>query len=242
MYKKRIEEFLLKEYWCTKENLHGKETIYSVNKSMEKPYIKIMAYRNCVVICTSENIQPEVQQLLRQKSRDEIFEMPYVFGQTIHYVPDGTYTDEFPTLQDYQWGFLFDKDIYSLKGLTGFENSLVFDEEGMTPTKAVCFVKDKDKIVGVSGAVETSVYGLWEIGVDVSEGYRGTGIGTELVKILTGKLLKQDIIPFYSASVTNIGSQMVANRCDYIPVWVDTFGTVFDECYAYKRIVKPKIL
>lgn len=237
MYKERVEELLSKEYWCTKEELNGKETIYSVNKVMERPYIKIMAYRNCVVICTSENMHLEVKQLLREKSRDEIFEMPYVFGQTIHYVPDGMYTEKFPTSPDYQWEFLFDKDINSLKGVTGFENSLEFDEKGMTQTKAVCVVKDKEQIVGVSGAVETSVHGLWEIGIDVTERYRGTGIGTKLVKTLTGKLLEQDIIPFYSASVTNIGSQMVASRCGYIPVWVDTFGTVFDEYYAYKRIV-----
>lgn len=237
MYKERVEELLSTEYWCTKEELNGKETTYSVNKGMVKPYIKIMAYRNCVVVCTSENIQSEVKQLLREKSRDEIFEMPYVFGQTIHYVPDGTNTENFPTLSDYHWEFLFGEDIYSLKGLTGFENSLAFDEEGMTPTKAVCVFKDKDRIIGVSGAVETLVHGLWEIGIDVTEKYRGTGIGTDLVKKLTGKLLEQDIIPFYSASVTNIGSQMVASRCGYIPVWVDTFGTVFDENYTYKRLV-----
>ncbi len=40
----------------------------------------------------------------------------------------------------------------------------------------------------------------------------------------------------YSASVTNIGSQMVASRCGYIPFWVDTFETVLDESFAYHNM------
>lgn len=59
----------------------------------------------------------------------------------------------------------------------------------------------------------------------------------ELVKKLTDVLLAKNIVPFYSASVTNIGSQMVASRCGYIPVWVDTFGTIFDGTSVYQDIL-----
>ena len=55
---------------------------------------------------------------------------------------------------------------------------------------------------------------------------------------LTKELLARDIIPFYSASVTNIGSQMVASRCGYIPLWVDTFGTILDGSSVYNEIMK----
>ena len=51
--------------------------------------------------------------------------------------------------------------------------------------------------------------------------------------MLALEILKKGIVPFYSASVTNVGSQMVASRAGYIPCWVDTFGNVFDEYYAY---------
>lgn len=67
-----------------------------------------------------------------------------------------------------------------------------------------------------------------KVRVDVLPEYRNSGMGTYLVAKLTGELLKRDMVPFYSASVTNIGSQMVAARCGYIPAWVDTYGTVLD--------------
>ena len=70
------------------------------------------------------------------------------------------------------------------------------------------------------------------------EEYRNARLGTYLVKGLTKELLTRNIIPFYSASITNIGSQMVANRCDYIPFWVDTFGTSLDGSSVYNDMMK----
>lgn len=63
-------------------------------------------------------------------------------------------------------------------------------------------------------------------------------LGTCLVRGLTKELLARNIVPFYSASITNIGSQMVANRCGYIPFWVDTFGTVLDGSSVYNHMVE----
>ena len=54
---------------------------------------------------------------------------------------------------------------------------------------------------------------------------------------LTRELLERNILPYYSASVTNLGSQMVASRCGYIPAWVDTFGTTLDGSSVYNEIV-----
>jgi len=31
---------------------------------------------------------------------------------------------------------------------------------------------------------------------------------------------------------------MVANRCDYIPFWVDTFGTILDGSSVYNDMMK----
>ena len=93
--------------------------------------------------------------------------------------------------------------------------------------------RDQERIAGVAGAAESSVQGVWEMGVDVLEDYRNAGLGTFLVRKLAGELLTRKIVPFYSASVTNLGSQMVANRCGFILCWVDTFGTVLDGSSVY---------
>lgn len=45
--KNKIEELLSKEYYCTLKDLNEKGIIYSVNPKAVKPYIKILAYRNC---------------------------------------------------------------------------------------------------------------------------------------------------------------------------------------------------
>ncbi len=66
----------------------------------------------------------KIQKLLKDKSRDEIFEFPLVYGQTIHYVPDVDCKESIFISSDYENEFLFDEDIFRLRGLTGFGNSL----------------------------------------------------------------------------------------------------------------------
>ncbi len=241
LIKNRIEELLSQEFYCSFKELNEKATVYSVNCNAKQPYIKILAYRNCVVVCTSEKIHSKIRELLQEKNRDEIFEVPFVYGQTIHYVPDAGCIEDVSVSTGFEQEFLFDRDVLQLTGLTGFENSLAFDENGFTTTKAVYIVRDKDRIIGVAGAAESPVNGVWEIGVDVMEGYRNAKLGTQLVKKLTKELLARNIIPFYSASITNIGSQMVANKSGYIPYWVDTFGTILDGSSIYNDLVEDLI-
>lgn len=100
----------------------------------------------------------------------------------------------------------------------------------------VCVAKDHNRVIGVAGAAGSSIDDLWEMGVDVIEEYRNAKLGTYLVRRLTKELLSRNIVPFYSASVTNIGSQMVAYRCGYRPCWVDTYGTVLDGSSVYNDL------
>ena len=151
------------------------------------------------MVCTSENLHYKVQELLQSKNRDEIFELPLVYGQTIHYVPNDNYTEDALISLDCKCEYLFGRDILSLTGLTGFENSLAFDENGSTSTKGVYIAKDNNKIIGVADAAESSTDGVWEIGIDVMEKYRNARLGTYLVRGLTKELLARNIIPFYSA-------------------------------------------
>lgn len=232
----RIERLLSKEYYCSPQELNGKDTVYSVNTEAKQPYIKILAYRNCVTVCTSKDLSAKIQELLRGKSRDEMFEIPFVYGQTIHYVPDPDCLERVLAVSGDQCEFLFEKEVWELSGLTGFENSVSFDDDGMTPAKAVYIARDGGAVVGAAGAAVTSVDGVWEVGVDVMAEYRNAGLGSRLVSGLTKELLTRNIVPFYSASVTNIGSQMVACRCGYIPSWVDTFGTTLDGSSVYRGV------
>ena len=233
----RIEAFLSKEYGCDLAVLNGKETVFTVWPDIGRPYIKIMAYRNCVVVCSSEELHIKLKTLLEGRNRDVIFELPFVYGQTIHYVPEKVYKTDGETDSDYTFDFYYGDSILSLRGGVDFPNSLAFDGSGLTPTRAACLARMHGRVAGAAGASETAASGLMEAGVDVVEGHRNAGLGTRLIRRLTGALLDRDVVPFYSASVTNIGSQMIASRCGYIPMWVDTYGTILDGSSDYHEIV-----
>lgn len=183
----KVEELLSGQFCLRKACLRGNQTVFTVKADAKKPYLKILAYKNCVAVCSSEELSGRLRWLLQ--------------------------------------------------GLTGFDNSLVFEEDGSTVARAVCIAGDGKDIIGIAGASGTSVDSFWEVGVDVREKYRGEGVGTYLVSRLTNELTERDIVPFYSASVTNIGSQRTAHRSGYIPMWVDTFGTILDGSSVYDDIV-----
>lgn len=232
----RIEALLAKEYFCTAEQLQGQSVIFTEDTVSRKPRINVMAYRDSVIVCVSTGLFDRIQMLLQDRNRDEIFELPYLYGQTIHYVPDRPPEMAAPPQYDFQ--FLFGEEVAALNGLRGFENSLAFDARGYTPTAAVCVARQDGQIVGVAGASTVEADMMLEAGVDVLPGHRHARLGTYLVSELTRALLKRDILPFYSASVTNLGSQMAANRCGYIPAWVDTFGNTLDGSSIYPNIVQ----
>lgn len=146
----KIEELLAKEYFCTIKELNTDGIFFTKNLSVTQSYIKMMAYRNVVIVCTSKNIFPRVKDLLKDKSRDEIFEFPFVYGQTIHYVPDADYTHEETKLREYDFQIFFGEEILSLQGLKGFDNSLAFDDAGCTPAKAAYIARHHKKIIGIS--------------------------------------------------------------------------------------------
>lgn len=114
-------------------------------------------------------------------------------------------------------------NLKTLCDIEGFENSLAFDAEGNTNTTIVlCAIKDNE-IIAIAGAAPTGK--LMEVGIDVKKKWRGYGLVRLLVRNLTVEILERNMIPFYSASVTNLASQAVAIRSGYMPLWTDSFGT-----------------
>lgn len=76
--------------------MHSMLMIYSINSNAKRPYIKILTYRNCVVVCTSQDLHFKIREILQNKTRDEIFELPFVYGQTINYVPNDHNKYDYP--------------------------------------------------------------------------------------------------------------------------------------------------
>lgn len=232
-----IKSYLAEQFFCDLSELESSRTVFTINNKSQSPYIKIMAFNKCVIISASESIFSEVKAALNGKSRDEIFEFPFVYGQTIRYIPDVENLPEITLPEEYSYELLQGSEVNRLKDIKGFDNSLRFDCDGNASTQIVFLAKKDDEVIGLAGAgVETDK--MWEVGIDVKAEYRKGGLGTKLVSRLTREILAKGIVPFYSASVTNIGSQMVANRCGYLPCWVDTYGNILDGSSVYNSYVK----
>lgn len=219
-----IFKHIAEQMKCSVDELHSGETNFIMDETVSKRYVKILSVGDTNVVTVSKNIYSEAMRCLRGKNRDELYESDFVFGQTLHYVPDLSQMTILPYTNDFTFELLVSDEIQKLRGIHGFDNSLSFDEDGNTTTCIVLYAKKNDEIVALAGAsiVDDD---LREIGIDVKKEYRKKNLASLLVHNLTVAIMEQDKIPFYSASVTNIASQAVAIRSGYMPLWTDTYGT-----------------
>lgn len=218
---------------CSTEELSGEGVLYVPNESAEPPFLQLAAIGERVAVSASPELLPRVRELTEGRSRDEIFELPLVYGQTIHFIPDDLTSRPMP--DGYEYSLLEGEALKELAGLRGFPNSLAFDGNGHTGTGIVCFARSGGGIAAIAGAGQESE-NLWEMGVDTDTAHRGKGLGAALVGWLARELMERERVPFYSASVTNIGSQSVAHRAGLRPLWVDTYSNTLIDDYIYKDI------
>lgn len=218
-----IYQYIAKQMNCSIKDLQTGETVFIEADNKPERYVKILSIADTNIVTLSSDLYSEGIRCLYGKSRDELYESNYVFGQTLHYVPDTSQMLPLPLIEGYSFELLIGDEIRKLYGIQGFDNSLSFDEDGNTPTCIVLYAKKYDHIIALAGASYVNDE-LREVGIDVMKEYRGKKLAALLVHNLTVEILKQGKTPFYSASVTNIASQAVAIRSGYMPLWTDTFG------------------
>ncbi len=83
-----------------------------------------------MVVSASPELLPQVKALTQGRTRDELFELPLVYGQTIHFIPDQV--SDMPLSAGYEYHLLEGVALGQLAGLSAFPNSLAFDEDGHT--------------------------------------------------------------------------------------------------------------
>lgn len=219
--KYEIYEYIADSVNCTVEQLKSGTTCFV--KNPWEGCIKILSIRDTDIISLSEDKYAIGKQLLTGKNRDELYESTLIFGQTLHYLPDLQVMNRLPLIEGFSYELYEEDTLYKLCGIKGFENSLAFDTEGTTNTNiALCARKDIE-IIAVAGASAVSGK-IAEVGIDVKKEWRGHGLAGLLIRNLTVELLERNMIPFYSASVTNLASQAVAIRSGYMPLWTDSYG------------------
>ena len=218
-----VYRYIAEQMNCSMQDLHTGETVFIEDATKPEKYIKILSVGDTDIITLSSDMFSDGKRHLDGKSRDELYESHYVFGQTLYYVPDMNQMERLPFIEGYTYELVVADEIRKLYGIKGFDNSLSFDENGNTSTCIVLYAKKDKDIIALAGASYVNSE-LREVGIDVKKEFRRKKLASLLVRNLTVEILKQGKIPFYSASVTNIASQAVAIRSGYMPLWTDTFG------------------
>lgn len=228
----KIKNYLANKYNCDVRELDKKGL--NIIKNDKENNLKMLLFYNLILISSSNNLYDLVKEKLSNKSVYEIFEFPLVYGDSIYFIPDLeriTKQDEIDNLSFK----LFDGNTSDIGLSSGFENAITFESGKCISDIAYCAF-DGDKIVGIAGADKIND-DIWEVGIEVLPEYRKDGLATILTKNLTLKILEKGIIPIWCASSTNIGSQAVAYKSNYIPLWFETFGDVFDNGFVYKELI-----
>ncbi len=228
-----IKKYLSEKFECNIADLDKKGLNIIKNKHDSK--LKMLLFYDLILVSSSENMYDYVCEKLKDKNTYEVFEFPLVYGQSIFYIPNLNKITRQDEVSKYEFK-LFDGNTNEIDLSSGFENAITFEDGKCISNIAYCAYED-GKVIGVAGADKVAD-DIWEVGIEVLPEYRKDGLATILTKNLTLKILEKGIVPIWTASISNIGSQAVATNSDYIPLWMETFGDIFEENYAFKDITK----
>lgn len=231
---KTVKKYLANKYNCDIKELD--KTGLNIIKNNSENKLKILLFYDLILVSTSENLYELVKEKLTGKNVYEIFEFPLVYGQSIYFIPDLTRLEKQDEIKKYEFK-LFDGNTEQIELSSGSENAITFGENGKCISNIAYCAYCNGNIIGVAGADKINE-DIWEVGIEVLPEYRKDGLATILTKNLTMKILEKGIVPIWCASSTNIGSQAVANRSCYIPLWVESFGDIFDDGFVYKDLLK----
>ena len=180
-----------------------------------------------IVVSATPIILNAVKPMLTGKNRDEAFELPFIYGHNLYYLPD---LELIKPLAE-PVGFLYDMaeadDIPPLYRLEGFHNALQYDAGHPRPDVLAVFAKKDGNIAGMAGA-SADCARMWQIGMDVLPKYRHNGLAAYLVNWLTLEVMKRQMVPYYGTAPSNIASQRVAHRAGYCPSWICAYKGKFD--------------
>lgn len=235
---KIINNYICQSEWnITMDDINADSVV--IKRNNLEHAVKIIGINNATIVSASKNLLPIVKREFKGKCRDMIFECPLSYGQTIFYIPNFKECKKLKSKM-FDCKYYFNtQEIEKLENLESFENSITFNDNNECISKIAYVAYDKGKIVGCAGAIE--LYdGIYEMGIDVLPEYRNKGLATILTTNLRLKIQDMGIIPVWRSSITNIGSQSVAQKSGFVPYYISSFGTIGDGFYPYKRLMGIK--
>lgn len=149
----------------------------------QSPFLEIVTMGKGIVVSADSNILTKVKPLLENKTREDIFVAPFVFGHSLYYIPDCNRLKKLPMPDDFNFYIKEGKEIHDLYKISGFENAIQYDVNYPRPDVIVIYAMYNNKIVAIAGASADSNL-MWQIGIDVLPQFRNKELVTSLVSNL----------------------------------------------------------
>lgn len=142
----------------------------------------------------------------------------------IYFLPDPD-AEEFDFECPYELKWYDREEIIKIKG-NKFHNALLYCED--CPDEiAVAAIDSSGQPAALAGA-SSDGKNLWQIGVDVLDGYRQHGLAVYLVTLLKNRIFSMGKVPFYGTSESHSISRKVAVRAGFVPAWCEIYSTALD--------------
>ena len=226
---------------CTPDDLNGETDSFVFTEVRNNPgrrpfprgerHFEMYSMGTSVVVSASPDILEIVKPLLEGKTRDEAFNMSFVEGQGINFLPDLARITPINPPDGFDYETVERDEIPALYRHEGFHYALQYDEDHPRPDVLAVTAKKDGSIIGIAGASDDCAK-IWQIGVNVLPGFRNYGLAKYLVNRLTLDILKRGYVPHYATATSNIISQRVAFYAGYYPSYVCAYKGRFEgmEC------------
>lgn len=103
---KVIKSYIAVQYNISEKELDSSGIIY-VNNDKTDNSIKIISWFDKLVIFVSNNLKEFIKLQLKDKNREEIFEFPYIYGQSIYFIPDFEKVEKLKEPDEFIFKFFF---------------------------------------------------------------------------------------------------------------------------------------
>lgn len=226
---------------CNAEDFLKEGTIFCEAKANEgrrmfdrqSTFLEIATMGKSTVVSADSSILNKVEALFKNKTRDDIFSVPFLYGHSLYYIPDCERIKKLPCPKGFTYHIKEGKEIHELYRNPGFENAIMYDINHPRPDVIVVYAMHDDKIVAMAGASADSSL-MWQIGIDVLPPYRDRGLATSLVSNLAIMIMDRGVTPYYGTASSNIASQSTAYRSGFAPAWMCSYKNIFDGTSPYE--------
>lgn len=203
----------------------------------QSTFLEAATMGKSTVISGDKDILAKVKPLLENKTRDDIFAAPFLFGHSLYYLPDCDRIKKLPSPEGFTFHIKEGKEIHKLYNNPGFENAIMYDVNHPRPDVIAIYAMWDDKIAAMAGASADSSM-MWQIGIDTLPEFRNKGLAVSLVSNLAIIIMEKRIVPYYGTASSNIASQSVAYKSGLFPAWMCSYKNTFDGTSLYGDKIK----